>query len=251
MKYLIIACITIGISACSYKTSIEEVSQYQNQFVQDPFTLSGDYHWNFQLMGTTQQSIHSMYADSIQYVMEGKVYSTDYTMEKLSYNKTNGKWIGRDNEGIVYVLFFKDHLDSTLTIYKHKCKDDGIQEALSFELPAPDATADHGWNIYSLGNADPIDTLEVNGRYALDGRPIYISDSSITYEGREYRKLSYHQGERRWMGEDEDGNQYLQVFFQNLENTDILHATLTLHQDLEAAYKIKYEGVSFKKYERQ
>ncbi|MEM6767085.1 MAG: hypothetical protein AAF655_19260 [Bacteroidota bacterium] len=254
MKYKNLTCIsllslTLVLSACSHKSSQQEIAAVEDQFIQDKFRLTGDYHWSFQLMGGTQHSVHTFFADSIQYMMEGKVYSTDYTMEKLSYDHSDQKWIGRDESGFVYVLFFKEQTDSTLTIYKRKCKANGIEEALSFKLPGADATEDHGWNVYTYSQADVRDILPISGTFQHASAEVAISDSLVVLDGKEYTRLSYHQGERRWVGEND--TTYLQIFFEEAEKDQELSLSVTTHTDLEKTYRIKYQQVEFLPYTRQ
>ncbi|MEM6805915.1 MAG: hypothetical protein AAF696_31250, partial [Bacteroidota bacterium] len=157
---------TILLTACnSHKNTAEQTAALSDQFVHDAFSIRGDYHWSFQLMGTRQHSLHNFHSEYIDYEMEGKVYSTKYRMKKLSYEAAQQKWIGEDEEGNVYVLFFKGATDSTLIIYKRKCKNGGLAEALEFEFPAADATDDHGWNVYSAAQKDQADMLPISGNY--------------------------------------------------------------------------------------
>ncbi|BDS13599.1 hypothetical protein [Aureispira anguillae] len=249
MKYLLYIILGIHLSACTHISSNEEVEKFKEQFHSDQFSLEGDYHWVFQLMGSTQQSVHTFYPDRIVYQMEGTVYSTNYTMQKLSYNKTENKWIGQDENGIVYVLFFKNKTDSTITMYKHKCKTKGVEEAINFGVPKADATEDHGWNVYAHNEADIRDILPVNGSFVKDKRSISLTDSLIVFNGKEFSKLSYHQGERRWVGQAE--NVYLQVFFKNFTTSNELNLSIQEHTNLEKAYKTKFNTVNFLTYEKQ
>ncbi|MEM8896811.1 MAG: hypothetical protein AAGC85_01845 [Bacteroidota bacterium] len=254
MKYKTLSSISLlttlmVLNACSHKSSQEEIAAVEDQFTQDEFSLTGDYHWSFQLMGGTQHSVHTFFADSIDYTMEGKVYSTDYTMKKLSFDQTRQKWIGRDENGFVYVLFFKEQTDSTLTIYKRKCKANGIEEALSFSFPEANATEDHGWNVYTYSHADVRDVLPISGTFHYDAIKLDITDSLVVLDEKEFRRLSYHQGERRWVGEHD--TTYLQIFFEEAENDQELSLSVAIHTDLEKTYRIKYQEVEFLPYNRQ
>lgn len=118
--------------------------------------MSGHYVWNFEIPGVGNQESHLVfYTDSIGYVMAGPAYSTNYMMNALRYTETGEerRWIGLgkggsiSKDGVHFVLFFKDITDSTVTIYKRECKE-GQNEAENFAYPQPDATSDHGWNVY-------------------------------------------------------------------------------------------------------
>ena len=238
------------LTSCTHKNSKEETNKYADQFKTDVFEYKGNYDWAFDLMGGEQISTHSLYRDSIAYTMTGKVYSTDYTMKKLSYEKEKGKWIGEDENGIVYVLFFKEKTDSSLTIYKHKCKTNGLEEALNFGVPRPDATDDHGWNIYALNGKDTRDVLPISGIFANVKSKVVISDSILTFDEKEVQKISYHSGERRWVGKYQD--QYLQVFFKNLEAENSVQLSATWSDNLEELYNTKYNSINdWKVYARQ
>ncbi|MEL6821222.1 MAG: hypothetical protein AAFP70_05650, partial [Calditrichota bacterium] len=94
MKTLLYLAIVFMLFACSSATPDPDAAKMAAGQPQDFFALRGDYHWKFQLMGTNQHSTHVLFADSIQYRMKGIVYSTDYTMKKLSYDQSTDKWIG-------------------------------------------------------------------------------------------------------------------------------------------------------------
>lgn len=40
-------------------------------------------------------------------------------------------------------------MDSTITIYKRKCKKGGLKEALGFYKPSDTTSLDYGWNVYT------------------------------------------------------------------------------------------------------
>lgn len=250
MKAFQILIAILFLTSCAHKNSKEETNKYVNQLKKDIFEYNGNYVWAFDLMGSEQVSTHTLYQDSISYTMKGKVYLTNYTMKKLSYEKDKGKWIGEDENGIVYVLFFKEKTDSTLTIYKHKCKTNGLEEALNFVVPAPDATDDHGWNIYALNGNDSRDVLPISGSFVNAESKIVISDSILTFDEKEVKKISYHSGERRWVGKYQD--QYLQVFFKSLKVEVSVQLSATWFTDAQAMYNTKYNTISnWEEYARQ
>ncbi|MEM1093871.1 MAG: hypothetical protein AAGJ10_04650 [Bacteroidota bacterium] len=248
-RFLTLAAIGL-LAACSYKSTEQDLQRHQAAFVHDAFTQAGDYHWTFQLMGTTQHSTHTFFADSIQYRMTGKVYSTEYTMQKLSYDASAGKWIGQDEAGFVYAMFFKDATDSTLSLYKRKCKDGGLEEALAFARPADDATSDHGWNVYALGNRDVLDRLPITGTFSHQQDALHLTDAVVTWNGRAFEKLSYHAGERRWMGHAD--SLYLQVFIDDTQDAPgTIALSVAEHTDMETAYRTTHDMAAFTRYSRQ
>ncbi len=121
----------------------------QDNLKKDAFEYRGKYVWEFEVMGKNQVSTHIFFADKIEYKMEGKVHSANYTMKKKSYDKKMNKWIGEDESGNVYVLFFKDKTEKTVTIYKHKCREGGLKEAIDFKTPPAKTEDDYGWNEYT------------------------------------------------------------------------------------------------------
>ena len=180
MKYIITTLILFLTLSCTHKNTKVETQKYADKLVHDQLDINGNYYWSFQLMGGEQLSYHTFHADSIEYTMEGKVYSTRYTMQKLSFDRTTNKWIGEDENNIVYVLFFKEVTDSTLVLYKHKCKSNGLKEAVDFKLPEPDATEDHGWNVYYKNTDHSHDKLPVSGVFlSKEGISINISDKKV------------------------------------------------------------------------
>ncbi|CAM1368804.1 hypothetical protein [Tenacibaculum xiamenense] len=181
MRIIYILITVLLFFSCIHKTSSEEKNILKDQLKEDSFLYKGSYQWAFDLMGTEQISTHILYPDSIKYKMTGRVYSTNYVMKKISYESLNGKWIGEDDDGIVYVLFFKEKTDSTLTIYKRKCKTGGLKEALNFNLPTANTTDDHGWNVYSLNGNDSRDVLPFSGNFITTDNNISISDSILTF----------------------------------------------------------------------
>ncbi|MEM1319509.1 MAG: hypothetical protein AAGG75_04590, partial [Bacteroidota bacterium] len=62
-------------------------------------------------------------------------------------------------------------------------------------------------------------------------------------------KLSYHKGERRWVGKND--STYLQIFFQDLADHEEMYFAVGKHQDLEKMYRTKYNEMDFSKYEKQ
>ncbi len=242
MKTLKIVLAAMLISSCAYRNSSEETNKFSDQFGKDDFNYKGSYVWAFDLMGGEQVSTHTFYPDSISYTMKGKVYSTDYTMKKLSYQKEKNKWIGEDEDNIVYVLFFKEKTDSTLTIYKHKCKTNGLGEAFNFAIPAPDATDDHGWNVYALNHDETRDILPISGHFYNAEKELTIGDAQIIYNQKNVKKMSFHVGERRWVGRHDD--EYLQVFFKSLNVEDSVQLSIVWSDNLEALYSTKYKSVN-------
>lgn len=223
---------------CSRKNNKKDIEEYKHKFSNDSFKNRGTYKWSFQLMGTKQTSIHTFFSDSILYKMKGKIYGTEYPMYKLSYNEKDKKWIGKDPKNTIYVLFFKEKTDSTVSIYKRKCKDKGIKEALNFTCPKPNATDDHGWNVYALAGYNMEDNLPILGNFFNQKTDIFISDKKIVINNKTIEKMSFHSGERRWVGKY--NNQYLQVFFKSLSNLDSLQISVNWFSDLEKLYKTKY-----------
>lgn len=240
--------------ACSPKPNKEafpkqeqEEQQEAKNFFNDSFSLRGQYHWKFKLIGTTQHSIHTFYPHKIEYTMKGKIHSTAYTMQKLSYQKEKDKWIGKDENGNVYVLFFKNQTQNAIEIYKRKCKD--MSEAIAFDIPAPDTTADHGWNVYYLDGNEIEERLNIAGTYIGNNQEILISNDVIVYNGKDFNKLSFYQGERRWVGQNK--NTYLQIFFKDLTNASQLELSIAKFKNLEKAYETKYGEKAFRLYNKE
>lgn len=223
-------------------------NDFPQQLKQDELPLFGTYRWQFFLGPVKQVSTHNFLSSAIDYQMTGKVYSTDYRMHQLSYDATQKKWIGTA-DGVVYVLFFKDISDNTLTLYKRKCKN-GLAEAVAFSRPADDATTDHGWNIYTLdGVTAEKDTLPVSGMYqSINNEQISLSDASVTWQGKTYQKLTHHQGEKLWVGQLDDT--YLLLFYQLPTSADTaLSLSLQIFDNIEKAYQAKHDEQKFTNYQ--
>lgn len=251
-KFFIAISLCFLLSSCVRKNSKKETEKLSGYFKKDSLTLKGTFYWIFNLMGSTQESVHTFYADSIVYQMKGKIYDTKYTMYKLSFDNKLNKWVGQDKDSVVYTLFFKSVTDSSLVLYKRKCKTNGLQEAMHFEIPEINATEDHGWNLYTRKNILSEENFPFKGTYKHKKDKIILSDNVITYNNNAYKKMSYHKGERRWVGKSEKANDYLQVFHSPIKNTDSLKLTIKKFKDLEKMYKTKYneiQFINFKKYD--
>lgn len=249
MRKLTILLLLLLIS-CSQKKQEIDIKKYSHSFAKDTFQIKGTYNWSFQLMGTEQMSIHSFYQDSILYQMKGKVYSTKYPMYKLSYSKKQNKWIGIDQNNVAYALFFKDETDSTLIIYKHKCKTNGLEEAINFKFPNPDATEDHGWNMYSKKGFYSEDKLYVLGNFSDEKNKISITENNIVLNGIYVEKMSFHSGERRWVGKNQ--NEYIQLFFKSLKNNDTIEVSIQSSNSLKELYQTKHLSITnWKTYTRK
>lgn len=188
MKLIVYLFAFLTITACSTNTTLTQAQEWSSPQPQDKLNLTGDYHWDFNLMGGKQNSTHTFYEDSIRYSMEGNVYETDYTMRKLSYESATGKWVGIDEKGVVYVLFIKNQADTAVLLYKHKCADQGLEEAEHFALPELNTTKDHGWNVYSRNQNDKEDVLEISGTFVNQSNVIQLSDSSIIVNDTVFNK---------------------------------------------------------------
>jgi hypothetical protein len=71
-----------------------------------------------------------------------------------------------------------------------------LEEALKFEVPAPDATEDHGWNVYAMNGNDTRDALPFSGSFADADSKIVISDSILTFDEKKVQRISYHSADR-------------------------------------------------------
>lgn len=249
MKRLYLFLIIGLLSSCSTDTTQSQASDWAKLKPQDILQYSGEYHWDFNLMGGRQNSTHVFYQDSITYSMKGIVYETNYTMNKLSFDASVGKWIGMDQDGVVYVLFFKNQADTALLIYKHKCSDNGLEEADRFLMPDIAATEDHGWNLYSKNRMDVEDRLVIHDSYVRDDTiQIAITDSLVTLNKQSYNKKSYHAGERRWMGVSND--HYLLLFWDD-STSHTINLYIEEGSDLEKLYKTKHHQIKTLTYERK
>lgn len=251
MRKIFALCILISFLFCTHKNTEKKTQQLNNKLSKDIVQLKGTYIWDFDLMGGKQVSKHIFYPDSITYSMKGKVYSTDYTMRKLSFDKQLNKWIGEDQNKVVYVLFFKDKTDSTISIYKHKCKKNGLQEALDFSTPDAKSTEDHGWNIYSLIGHEHKNVFPIAGTFTNNKSQIIFKDHEIVLDQKAIQKISFHSGERRWVGKYK--NQYVQIFFQHLDKeSKNIEISLRWSKNLKELYETKFSSIkNWQKYVQQ
>ncbi len=214
----------------------------ENEPSPDGFNLiRGKFEWNFKIVLSKQKSIHTFYKDKIEYEMKGLIHSTKYTMTKISYDKNEKRWIGKDKNNTIYVLFFKDIKNNSVVIYKTKFKgENALEKAKEFEYPAPDDTRNHGWNMYSRDGKSVDDPILFEGEYHSKDHKLIVSKDKLILDGKSYQKLSYHKGERRWVGKLD--NNYLQLFFKPFNNNyKEIYIDIQYHKDLEKTYKTKYD----------
>lgn len=143
------------LGACEKENNNTEKND-DNRVEDTKVPLSGHYVWKFEIPGIGEQESHlTFYTDSVQYIMIGPAYTTNYMMIQESYSEnTNEKrWIGVGKggsipkNGVYFVMFFKDITENSVKIYKRECIG-GKEEAESFAYPEADVSTDHGWNEY-------------------------------------------------------------------------------------------------------
>lgn len=231
------------------KINARDKAIFADQFKHDDFDLSGEFEWKFKLGVVNQVSTHNFHEDYIDYRMRGKIYSTDYKMEKLSYDRKNRKWIGLSDDGTVFVIFFKQLGENHITLYKRKCRN-GLQEAINLNVPADDATDDHGWNQYTRKGVSPaISLMPISGYFASENNTLLIDDASIELNNEAYQKITHHLGERRWVGE-KDGR-YLLVFYEMPADNGDVAMSIQTFDDIESAYKAKHNQQTFTAFKQQ
>ncbi len=234
------------------KNSGGTTSHYATQLKHDEFPLNGTFHWTFFLGPVKQVSTHTFTPTHIDYQMRGKIYSTDYRMQQLSYDDTIKKWIGKTSEGIFYAIFFKDISANKITLYKRKCKQ-GLAEAIALQRPADDTTADHGWNVYTReGVTESSDVLPFSGTFISQEIPrqiLTLSDEQAQWQGKTYHKITHHLGERRWVGQV-DGN-YLVMFYEYTDGSPEISLSIQLVDDVKKAYDIKHQEQEFIRFQTQ
>ncbi len=263
-KVLIIAILLVIIGASvayavffrhqtNIKNTVEITQKLSKHFKHDAFPVHGTFHWTFYLGPVKQISTHVFADTHIDYRMRGKVHSTDYRMNKLSYDATEKKWLGQTPEGVVYALFFKTIDDIIIVLYKHKCAKNGLAECLAMQRPADDETKEHGWNTYTReGIAESHDQLPFSGTFITQSdtnQVLTISDEKAKWQGKIYEKLTHHLGERRWVGQS-DGH-YLVIFYRHGEKSP--NFTFAIHRvdDVELAYQLKYQQQTFTPFDKQ
>lgn len=226
------------------------VQQQTTPLKNDTFPLTGSYRWTFFLGPVEQLSTHTFAPNHIDYQMQGKIHSTKYRMQQLSYDHSQNKWIGQTPDGTVYTLFFKNIESDKLTIYKRKCTK-GLSEATALPRPSDDTTADHGWNVYTREDVvETNDTLGFDGTfYGHDGQTLTFHDDKAIWDNKTYQKLSHHLGERRWVGKN--GNQYLLIFYDYVKGTPQGKFAVIAIDDVTHAYQLKHNQQKFITYEVQ
>ncbi len=237
----------------SVKNTAAITQQLEKHFKHDAFPVRGTFHWTFYLGPVKQVSTHIFADNHIDYRMRGKVHSTDYRMNQLSYNADQKRWIGETPEGVVYALFFKTIADDKIVLYKHKCAENGLAECLAMQRPADDETKDHGWNTYTReGIAESQKPLPFSGTFVAQNdteQVLSISDKKARWQGSSYEKLTHHPGERRWVGQA-DGK-YLVVFYRYEEKSPDFAFAIHRVDDVEPAYQLKYPQQTFTAFDKQ
>lgn len=128
-------------------------NRFQN--VHDTIPFTGEYLFEFDVPNHgTQVFTYVFTPKTIVTKMTGSAFTTEYSQDIVSYDPTEQRCISKGSggskpkDGVYFVMFFKDITDSTLAIYKHECKENGLEEAKTFPFPSADVTKDHGWNVF-------------------------------------------------------------------------------------------------------
>ncbi len=94
---------------------------------------------------STQHVYYTIWADSIQYEMQGPL-PVKYVMQKDSFVVEDNRWVGKLND-VPYVIFIKNASPDSITLFKKQVTD--MEEALSMQVPS-DTVSSHfaSWNVY-------------------------------------------------------------------------------------------------------
>lgn len=128
----------------SYCTKPQDNQNNSNNNTFEDYT--GTWSRNFEVTGTTQTASYIISKDAIEYKLSGGIFSTNYTIQKDSYNTTKRQWVGHTTEGKYYVLFFKEIKDNKLSLYKKTVTNQS--EGENSTIPTDTDTDNHGWNTY-------------------------------------------------------------------------------------------------------
>lgn len=205
----------------------------------------GSYSWQFKLGPYLQTSHFEFKQDAIDYGMDGKVYSTAYSMKLIQFDQSQNKWTGVDDKQNYYAIFFKDQPSGNLLVYKKKFPKN-LQAALDFKTPAADDTDNHGWNLYVIKGKKVAPSSDepapLVGVYQNPQDKIEFKDGQIVYRGKSYQTLSHHPGERRIIGSVDAGSapEFILVFYDDVHGKN---ATLTIEvgSDGEKLYRQKHQ----------
>ena len=116
----------------------------------DYVSFQGTWTRTFDAAGNEHTAKYEINENNIHYKLEGVVGFADYTLQKDSYNETDGRWIGHTDKNQYYLLFFKGVFEDKITIYKQKVNDPN--EAQSISIPEDDTAENYGWNVYDRKN---------------------------------------------------------------------------------------------------
>lgn len=96
--------------------------------------------------GNLHTANYLVYQDNIRYTLSGQVGNANYLMERDTFLLKNNRFIGHTNDNTYYLVFVKNVLGDSLTLYKQEVTD--VNDGMTIDVPSDTTTLNHGWNNY-------------------------------------------------------------------------------------------------------
>lgn len=226
----------------------------------NPMPFLGDYTRQYNILDKAHTMQLSFDENSGTLKTSGQLLNQDARFTTLGYDPKAKRWLGVSDAGSLLLIFWGGSAsDSEIKIYKRffplksKSKDSflkKIDEVTALARPEAGDNTYTGWNTLHKGNSAPLDnTLPYLGKFIAipqkDNTPrikeFTFTDNALSINGMDIKKLSYHTGDRRWVGQV--GERFALMFLNPTSEADTFDISFSLYDNHKYLYNAKPDEV--------